>query len=146
MSRRARSSGFTLIELMFVVGIIGILTTLAVPSYTQHLYRARGAEAAINTAAIAYLEQVRVLEAGDTIACEAQPTTVPTSGVAFVPSATWRDLGFAAPGQVWFQYEVERPGPRRFVVKARADLDKDGAIAERVLDSESLTLSRSIEE
>lgn len=146
MSRRARSRGFTLIELLFVAGIIGILTSLAVPSYTHHVHRARGAEAAINTAAIAYLEQVRVLEAGDTTACEAQPAAVPSTGVAFVPSAPWRDLGFAAEGLVWFQYEVERPGPRRFVVKARADLDKDGAIAERVLDSESLTLSRSTEE
>ncbi|MCH9756751.1 MAG: type IV pilin protein [Gammaproteobacteria bacterium] len=34
-------NGFSLIELLCVLGIIGLLTTLAYPSYTQHLIRAR---------------------------------------------------------------------------------------------------------
>jgi prepilin-type N-terminal cleavage/methylation domain-containing protein len=42
-----RQGGFTLIEIMVVIAILGILGATAIPTYHTWLYRARGAEAKI---------------------------------------------------------------------------------------------------
>jgi len=45
-----KSKGFTLIELMIIVGIIGILILIAMPSYREYVARARVAEGLTLTA------------------------------------------------------------------------------------------------
>ena len=44
-SRRLLSAGFTLIEVMMVIAIVSMLVSIALPSYIEHVARARRADA-----------------------------------------------------------------------------------------------------
>jgi type IV pilus assembly protein PilE len=52
-----RSKGFTLLELMIVVAIVAVLSTLAVASYRHYVFRARRADARQMLMSIAHGEE-----------------------------------------------------------------------------------------
>jgi type IV pilus assembly protein PilE len=49
---RNRKGGFSLVELMVVVGIVGVLSSIAIPTFKTYAQRAKRSEAYINLAGI----------------------------------------------------------------------------------------------
>ena len=64
ISKLRKAEGFTLIELMIVVAIIGILAAIAIPNFIRFQLRSRAGEGKINLAAIRTAEEGYLAEFG----------------------------------------------------------------------------------
>jgi len=81
-------SGFTLIELMVSVGIVGILASVAVPNYNRYTAKARQTEAKMNLGSIYTAEQAYATDIGGFSAC--------LSSMGYQVKGKYYTTGFAA--------------------------------------------------
>lgn len=142
--------GFSLIELMVVVAIVGVLAAVAMPAFSNYMQRSRTSEATTFLGEIKQRQESYRAEFGQYCAVSgtAWGTYTPASLQGTTPVAwpsdapTWRQLGAVPAGPVRFQYATIAGVPGTvppgasgagyngddfwFVAQARGDLDSDG--------------------
>jgi type IV pilus assembly protein PilA len=125
-----RSGGFTLIELMIVVAIIGILASIAIPSFMVFQVKSKTSEAKSNLAAIRTAQHSYMAENGAFVSASMSPAIY--GGPAAIPfvdtgpaTASFTTLGWQPVGRVYFSYAMTSGGTS-FTADAAADLDANG--------------------
>lgn len=129
-----RESGFTLIELIISVGIIGVLAATAINGYQFHVMRTKRAEAYVVLTGIASLEKSYYAEYNSYVTEVVPEPGAPAIGPQKRPwlvGANFAELGFQPDGSVYFDYEVQTGCGANdcFTVSAIGDADGDGAVA-----------------
>ena len=130
------NKGFTLIELMIVVAIIGILAAIAIPNFKNYQLKAKGSESKVNLGAIRTSEESYLAENDVFKACAAHPFAI-TAGtsrkVAWTGNADFNAIGFAPAGDVYYTYVVDNinavGAPATMTANAYGNLDDTGGSA-----------------
>ena len=142
-----RNQGYTITELMITVVIIGVLATVAIPTFTSYIYKARVSEAVNFLSKIKQRQDSYRNEFGRYCPVSGNdygiwtPATIPGDEPAvWVGNDEWRQLGASPDAPIRFQYATVAGEPGEavptdtglnngdhwFAARAQGDLDADG--------------------
>jgi prepilin-type N-terminal cleavage/methylation domain-containing protein len=114
MYRSRKSGGFTLVELMIVVGLIGALSAIAIPNFLQYQARSRRSEAWVNVSGMARAQKSYFAERDAYHDSTAPWPDYVANGGLSTTKQTWDadsqthfgDLGWMPEGAVIYSYET----------------------------------------
>lgn len=136
MRQAHRNGGFTMIEVMIAVAIIGVLASVAIPTFQNYQNRSKRSEAFANLSAIAKLETSYYGEYDAFLDMAGAPQ--PGGGLgatkrAWSPAAVtaFSTIGFLPEGDVFYDYDVDTCAPIAdcFTVTGVGDADANLAVA-----------------
>lgn len=128
-------AGFTLVELMIVVVILGILAAVAIPAFTRYVKRSKTSEALGNVAKIYQAQVTYFTQSGERGTATFQPCGVMPTGTAsaskfaaaastFTTDSAWTALGFSLDAPGYYQYSSPATAAA-FSATAVGDIDGD---------------------
>jgi type IV pilus assembly protein PilA len=145
--------GFTLIELMIVVAIIGILAAVAIPAFMKYIRRSKTSEATMNIrklydSSVSYYQEEHAARDGQVLPRQfpVQVVSTPPAGSAcdngtsrkYAPvandwnNASWQALNFAVDDPLYYSYQYDSAGTgaaSSFTARANGDLNCDQVLS-----------------
>lgn len=122
-------SGFSLVELMIVVAIIGILAAIAIPNFVNMQLKAKRSELPSNVDGIKTAEVAYESTFNSYVDCAEKPGATSKVPVSWTVTADgFSTIGWRPDGDVRGSYEVSGSGATDFVVTGSGDMDGDGVL------------------
>ncbi len=152
MRKLNNKKGFTLIELMIVVAIIGILAAVAIPAFMKYIRRSKTSEVTMNLrklfdSSVSYYTEEFAARDGKILPRQFPVTVTSTPNVTactggsskkHAPSAdlwndaSWQALTFAVEDPFYYQYQYDGTGTgvdAAFTARGNGDLNCDGVLS-----------------
>ena len=141
MMRTNRRAGFTLVELMIVVALIGVLSAIAIPGFLSYQAKSRRAESFSNLASMSVLQKSLVATQGAYFdSGNAYPDDTPYGGLGSskmnwdgASQAAFSELGWEPDGDVHYSYQSNSTNNCTctvcFTSTAYGDVDADGKVS-----------------